>query len=160
MKRISVSMYLVVLSVVLLPYFASAQGSDPPDCCNNGSNSVVSQMVSVNQILISDDSLLAMGLSRSDLVDRLAGSLLLGKSLDLIISVGHSIVPGATSELSERAGSRAAVEGTLLGVQENRTYRVPRARLQASDLDALDELSITDGTVVIRITFKKAALSQ
>ncbi len=159
MKAISVFVCAVVLSVILLPHYALAQGSDPPDCCGKGSKYVMPPgapmpVPSVDHILISDASLQAMGISRSDFVDRLSASLLFGKNIDLIISVSRSVGADAANALSEREENQAEMEGILLGVQEKRTYRVPRARLQASDVDALDEFSITDGTVVIGITFK------
>ena len=97
-------------------------------------------------------------MSRSDFVDRLAGSLFLGKSIDLIISVSRPIVDSAATldKSPDRDRYAGAVEGTLLGVQENRVYQVPRARLRASDIEVLDHFSITDGQVSIEILFTKS----
>jgi hypothetical protein len=116
---------------------------------------------SQNRVVISDNSLRAMGMSRSDFVDRLAGSLFFGRNVDLVVSISQSVE--ARSRFFHAAGDPAeesvAAEGILLSVQENRLYQIPRARLRAADIEALDQLSITDGQTRIEIEFTRSASS-
>lgn len=168
MRDLRIMVFAAVLSIVLLPCYASAQGVDPPSCCYGngmGPRSIGgSQTTSnpINQIVISDDSLRIMGMSRSDFVDRLAGSLFFGRDVDLIVSMTRSIdssrspILKGTSDFSEES---AAAVGALLSVQENRLYRVPRTRLRAADIDALERFYITDGQIFIEVTFKRVEIA-
>jgi hypothetical protein len=103
-----------------------------------------------------------MGMSRSDFVDRLAGSLFFGRNVDLIVSITRSVDSSrslflrGTGDFSEEG---AAAAGALLAVQENRLYRVPRARLRAADIDALDRFYITDGQIFIEVMFKRVEIA-
>ncbi|HYK92100.1 MAG TPA: hypothetical protein VE398_25280 [Acidobacteriota bacterium] len=112
---------------------------------------------SPNRVSISDDSLRNMGISRSDFVDRLAGSLFLGRNVDLLITISRSMGSRAAlgRGLDDAAENAAAAEGVLLSVEERRQYRIPRARVLAADVDALDQLAITDGVTYIEIAFTK-----
>jgi hypothetical protein len=166
MRKLSVLVSAVVLAIVLLPYCASAQSIDPPTCCwddGKGPHSVApggSQAVGgfSNRIAISDESLRAMGMGRSDFVDRLAGTLFFGKNVDLIVTIDQP-VPSRTRILrdyADKAGQSMAVEGILLSIQEKRVYQIPRARMSSSDIETLDHFSITDGQTYIEIVFGKA----
>ena len=161
MKKLCVLLCVNVLSVVSLPYFGSAQETNPPECCNARRDSAALQAQvttqTASQISISDNDLQAIGISRSDFVDRLAGSLLL-EQVDFIISVSRPVMASVLT-LDQRGGRDSyvgAVEGTLLGVRENRVYRIPRARLVASEIEALDHYFITDGRVTVEVTFTTA----
>lgn len=164
MRNLKISICAAALAIVLLPCNASAQGVDPPSCCYGsgaGSRSVGgSQTTSdpTNQIVISDDSLRVMEMSRSDFVDRLAGSLFFGRNVDLIISTTRS-VDSARSPIMRGAGDfpeeDAAAAGSLLAVQEKRLYQIPRVRLRAADIDSLDRFYMTDGRIFIEVIFKR-----
>jgi len=168
MKELRILVCATIVALVLLPCFASAQSADPPTCCfggkgGGGGGPLVSSGASqatadtANQIVISDDGLSAMGMSRSDFVDRLAGSLFFGRNVDLIVSTSRSVAPrtGVLGKSGDEAEDSAAAEGTLLAVQEKRLYQIPRARLRAADIDALDRFYITDGHIYIEIIFKR-----
>ena len=160
MRDLRIFVCAAVLAIVLLPCYAAAQGSDPPKCCFDASkpHSVSSPADTANQIVISDDSLLAMGMSRSNFVDRLAGSLFFGRNVGLIVSLTRS-VDSSQSPILKGAGDFSAegvaAAGDLLAVQEKRLYQIPRARLQAADIDALDHFYITDGQISIEVMFKR-----
>jgi hypothetical protein len=166
MKDLRIFVCAVALAIFLLPCCVSAQGVDPPTCCNvdgGGPHSISiggSETTSstANQIVITDESLRTLGISRSDLVDRLAGSLFFGKNVDIIISMTRSLDWARSSILrgtGEFSGEKAAAVGTLLTVQEKRTYQIPRVHLQAADIDSLDRFYITDGQISIEVIFKK-----
>jgi len=168
MRDLRIFVCVAVLSIVLLPCYASAQGTDPPPCCfgnGAGPRSFGGSQTTpdpTNQIVISDDSLRVMGMSRSDFVDRLAGSLFFGRNVDLIVSMTRSVdssrspILRGTGDFSEEG---AAAAGALLAVQENRLYRVSRARLRAADIDALDRFYITDGQIFIEVMFKRVEIA-
>jgi len=164
MRNLKISLYAAALAIVLLSCYASAQGVDPPSCCYGngaGTHSVGGSQNTfdpTNQIVISDDSLRLMGMSRSDFVDRLAGSLFFGRNVDLIISTIRSLdsarspIMRGTADFPEED---AAAAGSLLAVQEKRLFQIPRARLRAADIDSLDHFYLTDGRIFIEVTFKR-----
>ncbi len=169
MTKFMMCVYTVILGSILLPCSALGQGSEPPICCisdGGGKHSVAPPTApaigaSQNYVAISDGSLQAMGMSRSDFVDRLAGSLFFGRNVDLLVSVSLPIEARARTlrESGDPDVESATAEGILLSVEEKRLYRIPRARLRAADIEALDRLSITDGQTYIEIEFTKAGSS-
>ncbi len=164
MAKFMMCVYAAILGGILLPCSALGQGSEPPVCCVSGGDAkhsispVTTPAIgtSQNRVVISDSSLQAMGISRSDFVDRLAGSLFFGRNVDCLVSVSR---PAELRAAMFREAQNPGEEGILLSVEEIRLYRIPRARLRNAEIEALDRLSITDGQTCIEIEFTKAGSS-
>ena len=91
--------------------------------------------------------LLAMGLTRSQFLDRLAAGLFPDKPVSLIFSV--------TTTISVPADASTTDTSPVL-VTVSTQYRISRARMKAEEIDALDQLVVTDGVTSIQFKFTPA----
>ena len=91
-----------------------------------------------------DSVLLVMGISRSQFVDRLAATLYPEKQISLVYSI--------TSTITVPPDPSAPVNSPV-SVQVTYQYKTLRSQMKAAEIDALDELAITDGVTSIRIKF-------
>jgi hypothetical protein len=140
---------LVVTAILLTPSVAPAQDTNPPKCCNHGPTAGLSDgdtalsLISA-RITMSDAALRSMGLSRSQFVD----SLLKGILPDRQVTVTFSIARAGDSYWPPDQAVPAEQPAKVI-----LQYSIPRERMQAEQIDALDQLAITAGDVRIEINF-------
>jgi len=149
--RTSLSLLCVVsFVVVMLPSYVLAQDIPPPHCCTVPTGTAGSVVQS--RIVMADSTLATMGMSRAQFVDRMIAVLMPGKQVSLVYSTRLSLNPTAVAAVSADGASPEAVTVT-------QQYRIPRDMMRLEDIEALDQLSVTDGTVSIAITFRRSAAS-
>jgi hypothetical protein len=155
LKNSVVFVSLVVATILLTPSLAPAQDMDPPKCCNAPTGTPLtagetSRAGSQGRIIMSDAALRGMGLSRSQFIDHLGAGLLPNRQLTVIFSIARSVENYWPFD-QEAVGEQPA--------QVILQYRIQRERMRAEQIDALDQLAITDGEVQIEIYFKREPLS-
>jgi hypothetical protein len=101
---------------------------------------------------MADSTLATMGMSRAQFVDRLIAVLMPGKQVSVVYSTTLSLNPAAAADVSADGASPEAVTVT-------QQYRIPRDMMRLEDIEALDQLSVTDGVVSIAIGFRRSAPS-
>ena len=155
MKNPRAGLFLVLVAssiMILIPCQATAQETNPPPCCDKepppGDTAVVTE--TQGQITMPDSVLLAMGLTRSQFLDRLAAGLFPDKPVSLIFSVTTTI--GVSADAS-------ATELSPVLVTVNSQYRISRSQMKAEEIDALDQFVVTDGVTSIQIKFTPAPSS-
>jgi len=146
--RISLSLACLVVVIAFFPYNLVAQDSNPPHCCNvptvAGSTGVQSRIV------MADSTLATMGMSRAQFVDRMIAVLMPGRQVSVVYSTTLSL--NAAAAVSADGASPEAVTVT-------QQYRVSRDMMRLEDIEALDQLSLTDGVVSIAISFRRSVSS-
>jgi hypothetical protein len=156
MKKNSAYLFSLFVVACFMMLSAYAQGEWPPNCCSavEGPNDGSSQ-IRRSEILISADASQLLGITRTQFVDRLAGTFFPNKQVDLIVpndrfrrsnTVDFSVTPDGSAD------------GTVIAVQEKRFHRISRNHLREGDLDAVSMLYITDGQVAVRLSFIKGEL--
>jgi hypothetical protein len=146
-------MVVTLLALVMLPCLAYGQTDTPPPppCCNQndpppppplGGNSLVlggGGTDAMAQISISDATLASMGLSRSQVLELLAGTLFpdAGQAVNLIIPV---INPGTTLPVS-------AQDPSVIN------YQFEIAQVPEGLMNGLTWLYITDGHTYVLVVF-------
>lgn len=147
--RTSLSLVCVVSFVlVLFPCYVLGQDIGPPHCCN-APTVTPGTTVAQSRVVMTDSTLASMGVSRAQFVDRLIAVLMPGKQVSLVYSTTLSLNPAAVAEVMVDGQSPEAVTVT-------QQYRVPREMMRLEDIDALDQLSVTDGVVSIAISFRNS----
>lgn len=149
--RTSLSLLCVVSFVlVIFPCYVLGQDGAPPHCCNvptvAGSTGVQSRIV------MADSTLATMGMSRAQFVDRMIAVLMPGRQVSVVYSTTLSLNPAAAAAVSADGASPEAVTVT-------QQYRVSRDMMRLEDIEALDQLSVTDGVVSIAISFRRSVSS-
>jgi hypothetical protein len=155
---------IAVFVIILLPCYAAAQGQEPPPCCRSGNDEPTAPETKPDrptdtQITVSESVLVAMGLSRSEFVDRLAAGLFPNSEVSLVLSTSSNVDPATA--FARRAPGRlsedVAPEESLVAVQVKRYYQVARSRVRPSELENLDQLYITDGQVYVAVSFTRSS---
>jgi len=142
---------LFVISFIL-PSQALAQGADPPRCCDAiAPVEETSSSTDLNRIVISDESLAAMGITRTEYVDRLIAGFISGKEIYLVFALVRIVDPSLVS--AEPVGG---VMPEMVKVTQQ--YRVPRSQITTEQIEALDLLQITDGIISIEVSFKSVEI--
>jgi hypothetical protein len=151
-KSVFPLVYMVFLILVFVPCRALAQEVPPPPCCDKepppGGNSAVGGETQ-NQVVMADSALLALGISRSQFLDRLAAGLFPGQDITLTYTV--------TTTVSVPADPSSTDKSPVL-VQITYQYRVQRSQMKPEEIDALDQFVITDGATYIQIKFTQTQL--
>ncbi len=152
MKNPRAGLFLVLVAssiMILIPCQAMAQDTNPPPCCDKepppGDSAVATE--TQGQITMPDSVLLAMGLTRSQFLDRLAAGLFPDNPISLIFSV--------TTTISVPADASATELSPVL-VTVNTQYRISRSQMKSEEIDALDQFVVTDGVTGIQIKFTRA----
>ena len=151
MKRFKLCLLTSVLALFALSLNAYAQGG-PPGCCDSAkpiSTSSDIQTSTSNDLYVSRGLLRTLQLSRGDILDRFSDMLFAGKNVELVISSSRFLT-------QPKEAADAGEEG-LLVVQEKRFYQVPRGRLTSEQLEAMDEVYLTDGNAFVKVTFGDSA---
>jgi hypothetical protein len=146
--RVNLAFVSLVVSIfVLVPSIMLAQDVEPPKCCNAPTGTLSTASGTQGQIMMSDTALRSMGLSRSRFVDYLIAGLLPGRQVTIVFSVARPI----TRDYWQLEDIATGEQPAQLILQ----YRIPKERMRAEEIDALDQLAITDGEVHIQIYFKR-----
>ena len=171
MKRMSDILFATFVLVVLFPYSARAQGGDPPPiCCRNKLVLTDDSTASVPQLLpqastgagvevyLSDEAIFGLGLTRREMVDRLAAAFFAGKSVDLLIprdSLEEPLTAYPARERRELLGDPAP-DGMLIAVQVRRFYQVRKSQVRDEVLDSADQIFITDGELYVTVNLSRS----
>jgi len=145
------SLILVLVAVVFLPCYAFAQGGDvpPPTCCNQdpppppeGGDSIGTKAIAKStmpQISISDATLQAMGITRSQFLERLATGLFpdTDQTVDLVIPV-----------YGRASASTVLADGTRVSY-----FQIAKSLVAPEIIDTMDLLYITDGRIYMEVIF-------
>jgi len=131
-------------------------GTEPPPCCpkedppppspppdDSGFVITTDPLTGTTQVTVSDAALLSLGLTRSEVLGRIAAGLFPGQDPSVVIPV---LSLSAATDPAD-GSSLATADGTLLIVQ------VPLSGLDPLALDSVDLLFLTDGTAGIQIVF-------
>ncbi len=154
MKKVSAHFGLLGILMLLTPIALFAQNpADPPTCCPRGPEIAdpgqTVQQPAKGRIIITTALLQAQGITKSEFVGRIGMTMFAGKAVDLLVSV-KSTVRQARYELL--AGD--AMPG-LVSVQETRVYRAPLYSMAPEQLEAMEQLTLTDGVAELTIKFVK-----
>jgi hypothetical protein len=154
MNKIKLLLLAVAIGLFLAPAVLFAQSDPPPACCPHRlviQDGVEAAMVQ-SEFFVSPTMLQLRGITRSQYIDQLSDSLFSGTQVTLGVSTTRTLSPADRGVLSV-IDITTANEDALVAVQETRHYWLPRNRLNSEQLDKLDEVSITDGQVYIKIVF-------
>ena len=99
------------------------------------------------------------GITRSQYIDQLSASLFVGRQVALVVSSTH-ILSRAVADARSAPEITVPNEEPLMAVQETRLFWLPRHRLTAEQLDRLDQVSVTDGEIYIKIVFAERTLPE
>lgn len=150
--RTSLSLVCVVsFLLVLFPCYVLGQDAGPPHCCN-APIVTPGSTVAQSRVVMTDSTLASMGVSRAQFIDRLIAVLMPDKQVSLVYSTTLSLNPAAVAEVSAGGQSPEAVTVT-------QQYRVPRDMMRPEDIEALDQLTVTDGVVSIVVNFRRSTSS-
>jgi hypothetical protein len=107
------------------------------------------------QVNISLDVLAAMGMSRSQFVDRLAAGMFAGDEVDLLIPTLSMETPHPYNGggMYRAAGGDLHME-RLVAVQVKRFYQIPRLLVGPEEIDDLEQIFITNGEVYLELNFR------
>jgi hypothetical protein len=158
MKKFGLMLSAGVLSLLFVTTNASAQGGSepPPGCCKEAQvvfdNDLLRAPAAEGQVDVSAATLQLLRSTRSQFVDRLAEGLFPGRRVDLVLS-STRLVLNPTDGSSNRVRATYSGDQGLVAVQEKRFYRMSRERVRAEDLDAIEQLYLTDGEVYIKVSF-------
>ena len=111
-----------------------------------------------SEFFVSPTMLQLRGITRSQYIDQLSDSLFSGTQVTLGVSTTRTFSP-ADRDVRPVIDTTTANEDALVAVEETRHYWLPRNRLNSEQLDKLDEVSITDGQVYIKIVFAERTSS-
>jgi len=149
--RTGLSLVCVIsLVLVLFPCYVLGQDSGPPTCCNH--EVTLEPAIVQSRIVMADSTLATIGMSRAQFVDRLIAVLMPGEQVSLVYSTTLSLDPTAVAAAS--AGGLSPEAATV-----TQQYRVPREMMRPEDIEALDQLVVTDGVVSIAISFRRSGSS-
>jgi len=151
MKFRKTSPILVLAAIALLPCYVLAQGNDPPPptCCNQnappppgGGDSIGPKAIAKDtmpQVSISDATLQAMGVTRSQFLERLSAGLFpdADQAVDLVIPV-----------YSQANASTVTADGTRVLY-----YQIAKRLVAPEIIDAMDFLYVTDGKIYMEVIF-------
>ena len=153
MKKLEVCPLALFLALLLPLSTLMAQETSPPDCCPNSTKMIAppgGTAVSpspLGEFAVSDEMLELQGITRSQFLDRLSESLFPGQIVDLVLVEENLVV-------KPRFYDRAALgRQNLMAVKEAYYYRVPLFAAESEDLDQLDKVGLTDGSVYVTIRF-------
>jgi hypothetical protein len=150
MKSRGVALFAGVLTLLLVPCFALAQGGGlpPPGCCSLAydRDAQPRDLASHSQFEISESAIERMGLTRSQFIDRLSDAMFPGKQVAIVIP---------SSRVSGKSGraQHGFLEEDLVAVEETRFYQIARSRMRSEDLNGLAQLYVTDGEIYLKINF-------
>jgi virulence-associated protein VagC len=157
MKKCGLMLSAGVLALLFVTTTAYAQGSEPPPpCCKDAQvvfdKDLLSTPVAEGQVDVSATTLQLLHSTRSQFVDRLAAGLFPGKRVELVLS-STRLVLNPTAGGNNRVRATDSGDEELVAVQEKRFYRMSRERVRSEDLDAIEQLYLTDGEVYIKVSF-------
>ena len=169
MKRLKDILFATFVLVVLFPYSAMAQGGDPPpECCRINSlpddqETSVQQLWPqassgvVTEVYLSDEAIFRLGLTRREMVDRLAAAFFAGKNVDLLIPRSSLEEPLRAYPARERREllRDPVTDGMLVAVQVRRFYLVRKSQIRDEDLDSADQIFITDGELYVTVNLSR-----
>jgi hypothetical protein len=171
MKHRMIFLFLVLASLILCPSYLAAQSGfppPPPPCCYDDSVpppplTITSTLPGAEttgtmpEISISEASLSAAGLTRSEFLDRIAVALFADKTTDLFIPFVIQTTDStsvATDVIVKTASDDGAVESSgVLFLQ------IRRNLVTSEVMDTLDFLYLTDGQVCIKVVFLRDAFA-
>jgi hypothetical protein len=174
MKRLSEILFATFVLVVLFPYSAMAQGGDPPPtCCRNKLVFTDDGTASVPQLLpqaltgagvevyLPDEVIFGLGLTRREMVDRLATAFFAGKSVDLLIPMQSLEEPLTAYPARERRELLLdpASDRMLVAVQVRRFYQVRKSQVRDEVLDSAEQIFITDGELYVTVNLSRSGPS-
>jgi len=167
MKNLKGSLILAVLWAILSASFAIAQGSGGtplPPCCEPNGGGAPAMLTDrdakpaqndQHRITISDSIVRLMGISRTEFIDRLSASLFPGRRIELVLSSTSLVDPGALLIRKGRGGFEPMdSDRSVVAVQLKRFYQVPRSLARSEEIDAQDQIFITDGESYIEVRFQ------
>ena len=158
MKKFGLMLSAGVVAMLFVTTNASAQGGSepPPGCCKDiqvvFDNDLPNAPAAEGQVDVSAATLQLLRSTRSQFVDRLAEGLFPGKRVDLVLSSSR-LVLNPTDRGNNRMRASDPGDDGLVAVQERRFYRMSRERVRTEDLDATEQLYLTDGEVYIKVSF-------
>jgi len=171
MKRLRDILFATFVLVVLLAYNAMAQGGDPPPtCCRNKLVVTEDGATSVPQLLpqdstaagaevyLSDETISGLGLTRRDMLDRLAAAFFAGKSVDLLIPRDSLQEPMTVYPAREKREilQDPASDGTVVAIQVRRFYQVRKSQVRDEVLNSAEQIFITDGELYVTVNFSRS----
>lgn len=148
MKHRIAGLFIALMAIALLPCHAFSQGdiNQPPTCCKNndappppGSDTVAAGMATdaIPQVALSDATLSAMGITRSQFLDRLAATLFPDPAQTISL-----VIPVITLSFADG------------GIPTQVTYyQFDKSQVPAEFIDATDLLYITDGQIYVEVIF-------
>jgi hypothetical protein len=162
MQHRMIFLFLFFVSLVLCPSYLAAQGSNPPPppCCEFAAASTPPTITStlpgtdptgtISEISISDASLSAAGLTRSEFLDRIAIALFADKTTDLFIPFVIQTTDSTSAATDVSAdGAVESAPGLYLQIRRN--------LVTSEVVDTLDLIYLSDGQVCIKVVFISGA---
>jgi hypothetical protein len=169
MKYKSTSLFFALAILVLVPCAVRAQGGTPPPppCCKSDSEpppapAIIAQLPgsgeagALSQIIISDATLSAMGMTRAEFLDAVAAGLFAGNSVCLVIPFTLEIATPALSA-DTTAAVTASADGSVSEAAPSLYLRIGKSLVAADTIDTLDLLYLTDGQVCVGVVFIRDA---
>jgi hypothetical protein len=169
MRRVEVCLIALFFVAPLLPKTLMAQDTTPPrlnrsvlhsaygeDTTIEFANSSVLHSVSEENTTIPtfqaeftvDEGMLELqDITRSQFLDRLSQSLFPGEIINLVLIYDNVSAPLSFSQQNDQDVK------ILIMVKETLYYITPRHAVTSEDLDALDQIGLTNGMIFVKITF-------
>jgi len=160
MKKLQVSLLVLLIGLVLLPSTLLAQDGTPPPCCGpkppTYGMAISNPTASDGSFTVSVDVLQSQGITRSQFVDRLSQALFPEKSADILV---YSVTQTTSGQDARSQGFQmdSAAQG-LIAMRQTLIYRLPRWTISSEELDKLDKVGLTDGQFSVTISFTKNML--
>jgi hypothetical protein len=160
MLKVSLLVFGFCLLATPIALFAQDQHDPPPPCCPRSPEFPGSQMSPVviqGQFLVSTGMLEAQGITRKQFIDRLSATFFPDKPADVVLSTKTLVSQPSLNGPDARLGRQnldASGQG-LFAIQQTMFYRIPLYGLNAADFDAVEQLGLTNGTILIMIEFVK-----
>jgi hypothetical protein len=127
---------------------AMAQSFPPPPCCPRDpiqDSVIIGGLPSLGgDLVISNQTLQAAGMTRDQLLNAISASVFPGKNVDLVL-------------ISKQIVSKPALVGStwaVMATEETVYYTTSRASITTDYLNAVTEIGLTDGTTWIKISFQ------
>jgi hypothetical protein len=152
MKKLVISLFALFVALTVLPSAVMAQTNPPPRCCPTNRaapeppGAADDTTMFLGQVAVSDADLALQGFTRSQFIDRISETMFPGQTVDLVLSSADWAL-----EPVDGAGDSVAVE-------EPYYFSVPRDAVASEDLDTVDQVILTDGSVYVAIIFTSGAL--
>jgi hypothetical protein len=143
-------LYVLIFSVLFLIIPCAsimAQSFPPPPCCPHDpiGDSLVGGMPFLQaKLIISNQTLLATGMTRDQLLSSIAATYFPGKKADLVIISKQTVAKPVFIDS----------EWTVVATEETTYYRTARSSITTDYLNAVTEIGLTDKTSWVKIIFQ------